>query len=353
MDKDKLTKSINIILEKERILLDVNKMPWAIQIQNGKKIMIYDHADTLINLYAGLQNAELKEHFTDFVIRIFLNDKEKVNYYEQNFDYNIESFSSTVALIFFTLLQLGFRERLIPAIYMRIKNCNEEDGGTNITLVSFLNDLLTAEKRYFDIEMVTHLLYFAQNQSPKYNSFDAGLITDLKLKLVNLGYEEVKESISGVNIEINSDKAKLITIFSNNGFDAKYEKFLQEIDDYINTNSSIVSSGMISNMRSFMQDLITDLAKKIASVCDEQIPENEGMGEMGNIRNYLKAKLELSEKDNQLINKFIDILHSEGGHSFISNVEYFRLTKNIGIEICLFLLFRADNLNLLRFLPDF
>jgi hypothetical protein len=51
------------------------------------------------------------------------------------------------------------------------------------------------------------------------------------------------------------------------------------------------------------------------------------------------------------MNKYVDILHSEGGHSFTSNVEYFRLAKNIGIEISLFLLSKARNLKLLRNTP--
>jgi len=59
---------------------------------------------------------------------------------------------------------------------------------------------------------------------------------------------------------------------------------------------------------------------------------------MGRIRKYLKIKLELSDKDNSFINKYIDILHSKGGHSFVSNKNYFRLAKNIGIEIVLLIL---------------
>ena len=179
------------------------------------------------------------------------------------------------------------------------------------------------------------------------------MVASVKLDLANLGYEEIKESILNVNIEINRDKEKLITIFSNNGFDQKYKKLLNEIDEYINTNSAIVTSGMIGNMRSFMEDLVTDLARKIAANNNEQIPENKDMGHMGNIRNYLRSKLELSNNDNQLINKYIEILHSEGGHSFMANIEYFRLAKNIGIEIGLFLLSRANNLNLLKKQSDF
>jgi hypothetical protein len=212
---------------------------------------------------------------------------------------------------------------------------------------------LSTEKNYYDLELFTSLLYFSKNQVNYHGQSYHGqsyydLLSDLQMKLADVGYEEIKKSISGVNIEINRDKEKLISIFSNNNFDQKYEHLLQEIDKYINTNSTIITSGMVGNMRSFMEDLVIDLARKIAANNNEQIPENTDKGPMGNIRDYLKIKLELSDKDNQLINKYIDVLHSEGGHSFTSNVEYFRLAKNIGIEIGLFLLSKASNLNLLK-----
>jgi hypothetical protein len=110
---------------------------------------------------------------------------------------------------------------------------------------------------------------------------------------------------------------------------------------------------MVGNMRSFIEELVTDLARKIAANSNEEIPKIKDMSAMGCNRNYLKIKLELSDNDNQLINKYIDVLHTEGGHSFISNVEYFRLAKNIGIEISLFLISKANNLNLLKPKLDF
>jgi len=77
---------------------------------------------------------------------------------------------------------------------------------------------------------------------------------------------------------------------------------------------------------------------------NEDIPDDAKLGHMGRIRKYLKIKLELSDADNQLINKYIEILHSEGGHSFTANIEYFRLARNIGIEIVLLLLKKYEAL---------
>jgi hypothetical protein len=333
VDNKILSTQMDLIFDREKILLKKGKT-WSIQTGNNTQSIIYEHSDTLVNIYTGLQDDDLKEIFINNLIYAFL--RERVN-----------SISSTGALIFFTLYRLGFKDKITEIIVSRTDECKKYHE-VNIALVNFLHDIVSAKIEYFDIDMISSLLYFAKNQNSSYGSTCYNLLNELQLNLVNDGYVKIKESISNVNIEINRDKEKLVTLFSNNSFDFKYEQLLKEIDAYINTNSTIVSSGMIGNMRSFMEDLVTDLARKIAANNNEQIPENENMGPMGNNRSYLKSKLELSEKDHQLINKYIEILHAEGGHSFTANVEYFRLAKNIGIEIGLFLLSKANNLKLLK-----
>jgi len=348
MDNGILLKQIYIIFDREKILLAHNTIPWSVDTSHGDKEIIYDHSNTLMNIYTELQDGELKEMFVDNLLYTFTNEQETIGMETINqWDYDLSFYSSTGALIFFTLLQLGFKDIITKSIKTRTDD-RKDKGWTDITLVHFLHDLLSTGKKYFDIELISSLLYFLQSQTKKISPSYINLVANVQLDLANLGYEEIKESILNENIEISRDKEKLTAFLSNNGFDKKYEHLLKEIDEYINTNSTIVTSGMIGNMRSFMEDLITDLARKISANNNEQIPENENMGHMGNIRSYLKNKLELSEKDNQLINKYIEILHSEGGHSFTANVEYFRLAKNIGIEIGLFLLSKTHNLILLK-----
>jgi hypothetical protein len=353
MDIHTMQKHISIIFDREIFSLNSKVLPWSLEVQNNKGMIKYEHAETLVNLYVELQDSETRKNFIDYFTYNFVNNSEYVTLDRVgDWEREIETFSSTGALIFFTLLQLGFKDILMKFLKVRTDTCLEK-GWTNVTLVHFLNDLLKLNERYFDIDIISELLHFSKNQKNPYGPSYNNLIIDLQFSLANLGYDEVKESISGINIEINRDKERLISIFSNNFFDKKYEYLLKKIDEYINTNSTIVTSGMVGNMRSFMEGMITDLARKIAANCNEQIPELENMKIMGWNRNYLKIKLELSDNDNQLINKYIDVLHTEGGHSFISNVEYFRLAKNIGIEISLFLLSKANNLNLLRPMLDF
>jgi len=344
MNIDILVNQIQIILEREKILLSNDEKTWSIDADNQVK---YEHADTLINIFEGLQDSELKETFVNKLINNFIYNYEDIKTSETNGnDLKILSYSSSNALIFYTFYKLGCINELRNCLDKRT-DFGRDHEHRNITLIYFLHDLSTTTKN-FNIELISSLINFIKYQHTNYCPSYNDILFKLQYALINTGYTEIKESILGINIEINKDKEKLTAMFSSYGFDQKYESFLKEIDEYINTNSNIVASGMVSNMRSFMEDLITDIARKISISCNEEIPENENMRPMGNFRSYLKTKMELSDKDNQLINKYIEVLHSEGGHSFTSNIEYFRLAKNIGIEISLFLLSKVKNLNLIN-----
>jgi hypothetical protein len=91
-----------------------------------------------------------------------------------------------------------------------------------------------------------------------------------------------------------------------------------------------------------MCDLFTDIAKKVSEANNEEIPKLPNHGEIGNARSYLKQNLELTDKDNKFIDSFLDTLHNESGHSFLSEKEYFRLARNIAIEILLFILSKYE-----------
>ena len=62
------------------------------------------------------------------------------------------------------------------------------------------------------------------------------------------------------------------------------------------------------------------------------------------VRAYLKHKFGLSDNENKFINSFIDILHVGGGYDFVSEKEYFRLARNIAIELSLFLLSKYEKI---------
>ena len=145
------------------------------------------------------------------------------------------------------------------------------------------------------------------------------------------------------NVEINQDKKTVSEKISYLGFDAKYNTLLAEIDDFLNDDAhKIIPSAMISCLRTFMGDLLKDTANRIAKYNKEEIPKLPDHKEMGNIRIYLRRNLELSDADDGFINSFVKILHTKGGHAFLSEKEYFRLSRNIAIEISLFVLSKYE-----------
>jgi CYTH domain-containing protein len=109
MDGSILTQQINIIFDRERILLKTKGKTW--NINKNTDSIIYEHSDTLINLFVNLQDDKLKEMFIDYLLNTFTTDEEKVYTTQINsYEYEINFFSSTGALVFYTLLQLGFKD---------------------------------------------------------------------------------------------------------------------------------------------------------------------------------------------------------------------------------------------------
>ena len=92
-----------------------------------------------------------------------------------------------------------------------------------------------------------------------------------------------------------------------------------------------------------MNEFIIDLAERISTIEKEEIPTDPTMQKIGNARHYIKKKLFLSVEDHAFSNSFRKVLHSEGGHAFTSNKYYFRLTRNIGIEIALLLISKFED----------
>ena len=145
--------------------------------------------------------------------------------------------------------------------------------------------------------------------------------------------------LKGSNEELNIHKENVIEMISAYGFPSDMEICLLEIDklpDHL-SDWQTINSGMIGNLRSFFEVLVKGIAAKIKTKTGKDYPKYKP-SEMGNKREYIKEQLGLSEKDNKLIDSFVDILIKEGGHAFTSDKKHFMLTKNIGIELAYFLL---------------
>lgn len=326
MTESELDNYLDLIFQKEITTKINSRETWKHVLASGKNIIKYDHADTLINLYQNLESKELKEYCLNKL-------KYDVGYGGESSNSdpmgNNIFYCSSSALSLFVLVKMGFVDESIEAL-------NDRRGRTAGNILELLQDLLLEDVGNFNIHQLKKIS--DATKKVELQKYDRNLRHNVLTYLSDNAYVLINKEIGRVNIEINRDKESLLNIIRYLNFDEKYDQFLSQIDQYINTADSIVASGMVGNFRSFIEDILKDIAKRISSKLNESIPKDPEKGEMGNIRAFLKIKLELTDADNSLINKYIDILHAEGGHSFISNIEYFRLSKNIGIEILLLLL---------------
>ncbi len=336
MEKAEVNEMINSILDMEFLDLNNGEDTFKLKNENNLATLDYPHSNDLIDIYSNIQNNNnLKEIFLKNLKLNLTNSSE--TYKDLNIILRGYSFqyASKSALCFYTLLKLGYVEEALFSLSQRRH--------TSGILTKLLHFILKEDYRYFNLAQLTKLLNSVHSFKFIPNDNENHFYLELSGIIIRNRYQITKKKIKGVNIEINQDKRNIIEKIKYLNFDDKYNHFLNEIYNWINQDTSkVVNAGMIGNLRNFMQDLLTDIAKRIASEEKENIPKSCN-SEMGNIRAYLKIKLELSDKDNSFINSYISVLHSEGGHSFTSNKEYFRLAINIGVEIILLILSKYQN----------
>jgi hypothetical protein len=334
MNSKELEEGLEIIFEKEKSDLQEHDTFTKEQKKKGNEyfstyfIKDYPNSEKLKNFYFYLDNEEDKECLIKSLQREII-DSEEDEIEKIQRSPREKTFNGLSKLCFYTLLQLGFTDEALDSFIKRKKRCN---GIFSILVGVDLED-------YFTIEQLTKLNSKVNSWNPE-NPITKNLLLE---RIKNSRLEKFEQKIKFRNIEINQDKKTLSEKIALLGFDKKYDTLLAEIDDFLNdeTHKSI-NSGMINNLRGFMCDLFIDIAKKISETKNEEIPKLPNHGEIGNARNYLKLNLKLSGKDDKFIDSFVDILHHEGGHAFLSEKEYFRLARNIAIEISLFVLSKYE-----------
>ncbi len=332
MNSYELDKGLEIIFDKEKIDLKRNDTYTTVAINEDKwnttyLITDYPNSERLKTLYSILENDQDKQAFVRKLQKELIDSEEdEIEKYQST--PNGRPLNGLSKLCFYTLLQLGFTDEAIESFIKRKKRFR---GILSILMKINLDD-------YFTVDQLTKLI-------PKIEKWDGNhFVRNILLdKTRDSRIKQFDVKIKAQNIEINQDKKAVNEKITHLGFDPKYNTLLIEIDDFLKdeTHKSI-NAGMISCLRTFMGDLVKDTAKKIAEFKKEEIPKLPNHKEMGNIRDYIKNNLNFSDEDDKFIDSFIDILHNEGGHAFLSEKEYFRLTKNMAIEISLFILSKYE-----------
>ena len=339
MDHEKVKDFIELIFNRELAQQRAGKSTWLkSKNASGKRIVAYENAKALIDVFSNIKDPEVREYFGTELLERISDSQEEYKIDKGDTWHNkkpVVHATGGTALSFFTLLQIGVIDSTIAAYQSRVisKNC--------FLLLRLLRDIFYEEFNYFTVGQLNHL---TENFPGLHQDSDllSELADEVLEYLTENGFRILQREVKGVNIEINRDKESVIQKFGTLGLGPKYEQFLNELDAYINTNSGLVASGMISNFRTFWEDLIIDLAKRLSTKVGRPIPKSEKTP-ISDARKFLTVELGLSEADHALITDFVKVLHSQGGHAFTSSVEYLRMARNIGIEILLMLLTKMDS----------
>jgi hypothetical protein len=329
MKASKLSRSLAIVFEKETQDLDQGTRTFTVYDTKDRYSIEYPHAETLLQLYANIRNNEKLRAF-------FVNTLEGgVRNSESSFFVTYRIYTGISSLCFYTLATAGYPNEAISSLKRRRKSC---EGIFNIARYML-------PMNYFDSTQLTDILSKTRGSERALEwygrSDNKGLM--LAKDIVNQRYASLQRKISKTNVEINEDKKSLSEKIGRFGFDRRYDELLNGIDQFINAETEqFINAGLISDLRAFIGDLLTDVAHRIAEKEQEEIPSLPDHKEMGNVRKYLQRKLDYSEKDDKFVTAFVDVLHSEGGHAFTSEKEYFRLARNIAIEIALFVLSKYE-----------
>jgi hypothetical protein len=342
MNTSELEEGLEIIFDKEKtdlktcdtIITEARKRETDFFVTSYLKN--YSNSDRLKNFYYYLDNEEDKLSFIRRLEKeIIDSDEDEIKFDKVQSSLYRKTFNGLSKLCFYTLLQLGFTDEALETFINRKKRCY---GLFTLLMNIDLEDYFTTGQ--------LNKLYSKVNQWNPENIVTKNLLLN---NIKNSRLKRFDQKIKYRNIEINQDKKAVTEKITLLGFDEKYNTLLVEIDDFLNDEKHhSINSGMISNLRAFMCDLMTDIAKKISAEKNEEIPKIPNHQEIGNARKYLKLNLALTNEDDKFIDSFVDILHNEGGHAFLSEKEYFRLARNIAIEISLFVLSKYEKITLLE-----
>ncbi|MEN6553349.1 MAG: hypothetical protein ABFC34_10760 [Methanobacterium sp.] len=264
------------------------------------------------------------------------------------------SLHSDASLAFYFLLKIGSNDSIIRALQTKMNKSmyfdkyTDSRSGENIDFEA-INCVDDIEGLFRDVLVFLHLepTYFDESLLDQLTEIMHCNYSELLIvkeafedEILSLRYNRLINELEDSNEEINIHKEQVIGIISKYGFPQEMETYLLEIDKLPEfTDLQALNSGMISTLRSFFEAMIKNIAGKINTKTGIEYPmPKENEKEMGIKRRYIKEHLRLSDEDNKLINSVVDILNKKGSHAFLSEKRYFKVTKNICIEIAYFLL---------------
>jgi hypothetical protein len=171
------------------------------------------------------------------------------------------------------------------------------------------------------------------------------LVVRLRNALATIRFDRVKQELRGVSSEINQDKKRLIYKYSELGLSKSLIEALEKIDIEIEeTGSKFNFSKSIGFVRNIYEESLREFAIKIQHATGIVIPQwTNDRGKMGEAISYFRHVKFLSDKEEKLLTGFSSVISDAGSHSLTSEKYEVRISKNILVEICSYLVDKIDN----------
>jgi hypothetical protein len=358
MNKKELIDSIDIILDNENYNME-NKIINRLYLNKKKKVFHETSSNEdplLLNMHPEyttykqdrisvviLKNIELYYDNLDLLIKIFDEIKGQPDLQNEFILYLLSKINNRdlVQLSLETLLKLGYFNMVIEKFSYIL---NSKYQINLLYSAKILDSLLFFEYNLFDIEQLKKIKIIFRHLHDK-NKHMTRFKDDLYFtkRVVNrielLLYEKLKYDLGELsNFQINIDNEKIKGKLIEFEFDPILKDSLEKVDQYFYSiaKDEFDYSMAIGLLREYINKLIENISKKINEKSGIDYPNTE-QTPIGNMRKYVKNELKLNH-EHHLLNKLIDIINDQGSHSLISDREYFRLTKNISIEVSLLLI---------------
>lgn len=175
----------------------------------------------------------------------------------------------------------------------------------------------------------------------KYNIGDyEELLDSITKRVYKIKEERLSASLlEGVNFEVNQDQTQLQGFISEFGFDIKLNELISKINEEIySAKDSFDFTGCIGHIRTLFERLCVSTALEIEKKI-QILSTDPPIDRMGKARAYFRyGKVNfLSQEEDDLIDRLFYFLSDKGSHALESEKEYARISRNLVIELGLFL----------------
>lgn len=298
--------------------------------------IIYEYATDIVNVYMNIDNIIEKEALLDVILLLISDTEDKIENW---------NFIWIIWLSFFALCKLWFFDEA-----MRLLKVSKNQ----FSIIKPIGDIIDTNNTYFDSNELGVIVdklkeinsYFEKVWYNEYSNETEIIIN----KIIDLRYLNLKKQLNHFNQEINTDKKQVIEYLKKFWFEEKYDKTLNVLDKFLwnDTDESIIPWWAIWTLREFFKDFYIDLAKKISNInwLDETPKNEKSTEEIWHAVNYIWKEFNLSWDEKKLLWVYKDITNNIWSHSMLSEKKYLRLTRNIWIEICLFMLTKFEDYKL-------